>query len=131
MIDEFSRLSSAGLVKSKEPQAILQFILHEWISKYGPPKILLSDNGREFINDDIRCFLDRINVRHITTAAFPPFSNGIVERHKGVLKRTMDKLSYNEKTKLMTANTKLSYAIMAKKDYWTNTDSRRFNWYLV
>ncbi len=82
-----SRLSSAGLVKTKEPQAILQCILHEWISKYGPPKILLSDNGPEFIKDDTRCFLDRINVRHINTAAFAPFSNGIVERHNGVRKR--------------------------------------------
>ena len=127
MIDEFSRLSSAGLGKTKEPQANLQSILHEWISKYGPPKILLSDNGREFINDDIRCFLDRINVRHINTAAFAPLSNGIVERHNGELKRTMDRLSYDEKTKSMTANTKLSYAIWPKTAYWTNMDSHHFS----
>ncbi len=87
--------------KPKNPKLFLQCLLHEWISKYGPPKILLSDNGREFNIEDIRCFLDRINLRHINTAAFATFSNGIVERHNGVQKRTMDKLSY-EKTKSLT-----------------------------
>ncbi len=59
MIDEFLRLSSAGIIKTKEPQAVLQCVLNEWVSKNGAPKILLSDNGGEFINDYIRLFLDR------------------------------------------------------------------------
>ncbi len=88
VIDEFSRLSSAVIIKTKEPQAVLQCVLNEWVSKYGAPKILLSDNGGEFINDYIRLFLDRLNFRHVTTAACAPFSNGIVGRHNAVIKKT-------------------------------------------
>ena len=59
-------------------------------------------------------FTDRFTIRVTTTAAYAPFSNGIVERHNGVLKTTMSKIGDDGKTKCLTSNTKLAYAVMAK-----------------
>ncbi len=113
-IDEFSRLSSGGIIKTKEPQAVIQCLLRDWISKYGVPKAILHDNGGEFVNEKLLTFLDRLNIRSMTTAAYSPFCNGVIERHNGVLKRKMTKLGIDSETSDMTANTKLCYALMSK-----------------
>ncbi len=48
-----------------------------------------------------------------TAAAYAPFSNEIVERHNGVSKLTISKIGDDDKTKCVTSNTKLAYAVMA------------------
>ena len=86
--DEFSRLSAACFV----PESIIKAILNEWMSKYGTCEKLLHDLGGELNGDDIRDLLGTLGVRISTTAAFSPFSNGIVVRHNSVLKSTLSKM---------------------------------------
>ena len=41
------------------------------------------------VNDTMTTFSVKFDIRVTTTAAYASFSNGIVERHNGVLKLTM------------------------------------------
>ena len=111
MIDHLTKFSMAKVVKNKTGQEITEAILMKWISIFGPPKAILSDNGSEFINIDFNEMCDLLNIKHKTTAAYSPVSNGVVERHNGILASMMKKV----KEDLQVSNdVALSWAIQAK-----------------
>ena len=56
---------------------------------YGPPKALLSDNGRNLTSAEMEQFLESWGVTHITTTPYHPMSNGMVERFNGTLATTL------------------------------------------
>ena len=60
--------------------AIARLIHDEWICRYGSPRVLLSDRGKQFISDIMEelCTLWRID--RIFTSAFHPQTDGLVER---------------------------------------------------
>lgn len=66
-----------------------------WISIYGPPKKILSDLGGEFINDAFKIVCEQYGILHLSTAAESPWSNGVVERHNGVLLHSMRKMCHD------------------------------------
>ena len=51
-----------------------------YISIFGPPKIILNDMGREFINEIIKCLLNKFCTEHRVTSAYHPNTNGQTER---------------------------------------------------
>ncbi|XP_064097005.1 uncharacterized protein LOC135208585 [Macrobrachium nipponense] len=55
--------------------------LHSLVNRFGCPRILVSDNGREFVNELIREFTALLQVDHVTIAAYRPSANGLVESH--------------------------------------------------
>ena len=44
MIDEFSQYSNAVIIKSKQPAVIIQNFIQNWISLFGSPMKIFSDN---------------------------------------------------------------------------------------
>src|SRR5215469_2227096 len=80
MIDHATRYCQATWIKSKQPTEIVRALLNKWIGIFGPPKELLSDNGLEFMNEDVKDLCERFGIRQIATAAESPWSNGLCER---------------------------------------------------
>ena len=70
---------------NKESKEIITKVLRFWVSYFGAPDIFLTDNGREFDNEEFRDMAQNLNIVVKTTAAQSPWSNGLVERHNGVL----------------------------------------------
>ena len=62
-----------------------------WVSYFGRPKKLMSDNGGEFANDVHDEVAEKLGIEIVRPPAESPFSNGIVERHNKVLYETMVK----------------------------------------
>ena len=50
MIHVFSRFTQAILIPSKHKDIIVQVILKYWVSIFGVPQSIFSDNGSEFHN---------------------------------------------------------------------------------
>jgi transposase InsO family protein len=48
--------------------------------RYGAPKKLLSDQGREFVNTINADLAKKINIDRMITAAYRPQTNGLDER---------------------------------------------------
>ena len=92
MIDEFSRFSVAVLMRSKKTQEFVDKFIKSWIHYFGYPKRLFSDNGGEFNSHLVREFGETFNIKILTTAAYSPWSNGVVERHNGILSLMIVKL---------------------------------------
>ena len=52
---------------------------------FGPPKIIISDMGTEFLNKTLDGMLRMIGVEHRVTSAYHPRTNGQTERMNGVI----------------------------------------------
>ena len=65
MINEFARHSNAVIIKKKSSS--LTAFIKNWLSIFGAPKRLFSDNGGEFISDEFYEMCERFNIKVITT----------------------------------------------------------------
>ena len=112
MIDEFSRFSQACIVRSKKPSEIIDALSEKWLSLFGCPALIFSDNGGEFCAKEFQEWAERFNIEHKTSAGNSPFSNGVVERHNAVITLMMEKLK--EEFPKIKLETILCWACSAK-----------------
>ena len=110
-IDHLTRFSAAAVCKSKEATVILKNLVKCWISIFGPPEKFMVDNGGEFANQKFLELAEAMNVRIITTAAYSPWSNGLVERHNATLAEMLNKVLADGCSDVETA---LCWTIQAK-----------------
>jgi hypothetical protein len=66
--------------------------LWDFLSIFGVPKIIQSDNGTSFVNEVIKQLSITAKFDHRTIAPYNPRSNGIAERHVGIIKQNIVKL---------------------------------------
>lgn len=111
LIDTFARYSQGEVVKSKDKDVIADALLKAWVSHFGQPQRFLADNGGEFSNKVYAELCERFNIEMAQTAAESPFSNGLCERHNGVLKLSILKTIEDTHCSLQTA---LCWAVAAK-----------------
>ena len=111
MIDHSTRFSAACVIPDKKQETVIEKVFKHWIVIFGSPKKILSDNGCEFNNQAMRELGELLNVEVKTTAAESPWSNGITERHNGLIGSMLDKIIDDRKCSLELA---LSWAVYAK-----------------
>ena len=87
-IDEFSRFSNGVVIKSKQSNIIIQFFLKHWISIFGTPVSVFSDNGGEFASKDFVDFCENFNIEikqqqqnHLGLMAFVSAIMQLLQKH--------------------------------------------------
>ena len=86
MIDRFSRWVEAVPVQEISAQSIAEVFYQAWVSRYGAPKILTSDQGAQFESRLFSALLSLIGCERVRTTAYHPASNGLIERWHRVFK---------------------------------------------
>lgn len=86
MIDRFSRWVEAVPLREISAQTVVRAFFDAWISRYGAPKVLTSDQGAQFESRLFTALLSLIGCERIRTTAYHPAANGLVERWHRVLK---------------------------------------------
>ena len=92
IIDHFTRFSRGVVINNKEADTIVDGLIRGWVAIFGPPDFVLSDNGREFDNEKFKETAEKFNISVTSTAAESPWSNGMNERHNGILGEMVEKL---------------------------------------
>ena len=92
IVDLATRYCAASVIPNKSARTVIGSIFRNWISLFGAPKKLLSDNGLEFNNNDMRELGDLFGVKILATAAESPWSNGTCERLNAVIGETVSKV---------------------------------------
>ena len=54
-------------------------LYEHWIAKFGLPEILVTDNGTEFINNELITLCHLYNIKHKPRTSHAPWTNGLVE----------------------------------------------------
>ena len=77
--DGYSRFSQAFPIRNKEAVTVAKALYDGYISVFGPPYQIYSDNGLEFVNRVLQELADRWQIKKTTSAPYCPHSN-LVER---------------------------------------------------
>ena len=111
LIDHMTRFSATAVIHTKEKEEVVDNIFKMWISLFGCSKKILSDNGGEF-NNKLLCELGQLLNTHILcTSAESPWSNGITERHNGIIGNMVDKVMKDVPCSIIVA---LAWSVSAK-----------------
>ena len=111
LCDAATRFSRASVIRSKHRDVVIEAIIVLWISLFGPPQKILTDNGGEFSSHDFREMGAKLNTVVMSTATESPWSNGINERHHSILTHMLNRLLEEHNIELQVA---LAWSCAAK-----------------
>lgn len=86
VIDEFTRKCLKVHVGYRLQSNDVIKVLSELFIKHGKPRIIRSDNGKEFVAKNLRRFLQLLQVETAYIYPGSPWENGFVERFNGILR---------------------------------------------
>jgi hypothetical protein len=86
IVDRTTRWLEAVPLKVMTAEACVAAFVGTWVSRFGVPVTITSDQGRQFTSAVWSGLSQRLGVEHITTTAYHPQSNGMVERAHRQLK---------------------------------------------
>ncbi len=65
---------------TKSAKDMAQFLTDQIILRHGTPRMMVTDNGTENINQIMKHILTQLRIKHIRTSTYNPRSNGRIER---------------------------------------------------
>lgn len=86
IIDHFTRYLQLIPLPNKEAQTVANAFIKEYVTLFGPPRLLVADNGREFHNRLFSQVCQTIQTRTHYTTRYHPEANGMIERSNRVVK---------------------------------------------
>lgn len=89
MIDRASKWPEAYPIEDITAERVAHTFYSGWISRYGCPAILTTDQGRQFESDLFNKLMQRMGVHRIRTTAYHPQANGMIERWHRTLKTAL------------------------------------------
>ena len=97
-------------MKTDTAEHAATFMYENIISRFGVPKILVSDRGKHFLNSLIREMTGRFQIDHRKTTPYHPQTNGQTKRVNGILVSILRKTVLDSKRDWVT---KLTAALWA------------------
>lgn len=88
LVDYKSKWPEVKFCRNVTSSTVIGF-LEDVFSREGLPKMLVSDNGSQFISMEFEKYLQHHGIQHIKTSLYYPQSNGLVERFNRTLKNFM------------------------------------------
>ena len=78
--DRFSKLTGTVPLETVNEKTVAQAFLNHWAFVYGPPRVLLTDNGKQFVSKFFREVCRVIGTNNLYTTTYNAKCNGQVER---------------------------------------------------
>jgi hypothetical protein len=89
MVDRFTRWPEATPLANITAETVARAFMNTWISRYGCPLRVTTDQGRQFEAQLFRALLQLCGVKLHNTTAYHPIANGLVERLHRTLKAAL------------------------------------------
>ena len=80
--DSFTRYVAAVPIRNKEAVTCVEAMMEKWISAFGCPEEVHSDQGREFVNQLWGDLCRRLEIKKTTTPPYSPQSNSVERFHR-------------------------------------------------
>ena len=89
IIDRSTRWVEAIPLSSTTATACADALVAGWFSRFGVPLVMVTDRGVQFTSAVWAVLCQRLGIRHSTTTAYHPQSNGMIERFHRQLKNSL------------------------------------------
>ena len=89
LVDSFSRWCEAFPLESQDAKHVAAVLYNEIITRYGAPRILVSDRGRNFMSKLVSALCDMFNITRHHTSSYHPQTNSACERRNSTLAQTL------------------------------------------
>ena len=96
-VDYVSKWVEAIPTRTNDAKVVAQFLRSHIFSRFGSPRALITDNGTHFCNKVIDKVLQKYGVRHRTSLAYHPRSNGQAEVSNREIKSILEKTVNNSR----------------------------------
>ena len=90
--DYLTRWAEARPIKDYSATTTTQFIFENILTRFGCPRILMSDWGKHFLNQTMKALTEEFHVFHQKSTPYHPQANGIVEAINKILEHALTKV---------------------------------------
>ncbi|KAL7640064.1 UNVERIFIED_CONTAM: hypothetical protein RMT77_009478 [Armadillidium vulgare] len=88
-VDRFTRWPEAIPIPNITAEAVAKAFLAHWVSRFGVPETITTDQGRQFESHLWSDFMSFLGTSRIRTSVYHPAANGMVERFHRQLKASL------------------------------------------
>ena len=96
--DGFTKYTELVAIPNKSAETCARALFERWICRFGVPAVLVSDRGREFLNDTVNQMTEYLGVTHKFTSPFHPETNASAERYNRTMQTYLRKMLDNDDT---------------------------------
>ena len=79
----------------------VKIYLSQILAGFGIPKLLVSDNGPEFVSGDLKQWFESLGIKKMESPVYHPRANGLAERAVQTVKRVLQAWSPNLKVSFL------------------------------
>ena len=94
ILDQATNFHVATPAPCRAAEQASQCVLESWFQWAGPPNMMVTDAGTEFTSGHFLDFLQRHDVKAVTTAPHAHWQNGRCERHGHILQTMLNKIDH-------------------------------------
>ena len=89
MVDRTTRWPEVVPLNNISAQVVADAFVDTWVARFGVPSTVTTDRGTQFTGSTWQCLCRTLGVKHVTTTAYHPQANGLVERFHRQLKAAL------------------------------------------
>lgn len=89
MLDSHTRWVEANVVPNKEAATITTALLKTWITRFGVPKVIVSDNEQTFKSKDVDLLCGALGIKRLHTTVYHPEGNMVESFHRSLKKNIL------------------------------------------
>jgi len=109
-VDYVSKWVEAVATPHNDAKTVVKFLKKNIFSRFGVPRILISDGGTHFCNNQLQKVLKQYSVTHMVASPYHPQTNGQAEVSNRELKNILEKTMASTRKDWLL---KLDYALWA------------------
>lgn len=87
--DRFTKYIVLINLKSITSASILEAFIEHYLTNYGTPQIIITDNATNFKAETVEYFVQKLGIKHKYSTAYFPRSNGFIESPNKVIKQSI------------------------------------------
>ena len=89
VVDSFSKWTEAFPLRTQEAKEVANILYNEIFTRYGAPRTIVSDRGRNFMSKLVSALCEFFEVKRTQTSSYHPETNATVERANSTLAQTL------------------------------------------